>query len=423
MNEMMLGVGLVVLGATLLSLTTTLYQARRRTRKLRIGARQALGDFSRRAFHALAQTRPERSNSASGWKGSRNFYVARKVAEARDVYSYYLKPCDGKPVPLFVPGQHLTVKVAIPGEPQQLTRCYSLSEAPLSSDQYRITVKRLDPPSAEPLAPRSLVSNHFHETMHQDATLNVRAPSGNFCLDFADDRPVVLMAGGIGVTPIMSMLNATAAFGQTREAWLFYGIRNRGEHAFHHEIQQAAQRHGNIYPIVCYSRPTKTCVKGRDYDHHGHITVDSLKSVLPHKSYVFYVCGPSGMMETITRDLRAWGVPEQDIRTEAFAAATVKVRPAPRCRGDSPAGTPLSVKFIRSGKTVNWSSECDVLLDLAECNGINLYTGCRAGQCGSCMVSVAKGKVRHLVEPGLPLNEGFCLPCVGVPESELVLDA
>jgi len=418
----MIGAGFVILGVTLLEIVVSFYQTGCQNRTLRWRASEALEDFRKRAFFALAKSEPERSGAMSGWNGTRKFYVARKVAEAKDVWSFYLRPYDGKPVPLFVPGQHLTIQLTIPDEPRPAIRCYSVSDAPLFSNQYRITIKRLGPQSADPLASGGLVSNYFQDALPERATLNVRAPSGRFYLDFTEDRPVVMIAGGIGVTPIVSMLKAAATFGQPAEAWLFYGVRDRREHAFYEEIHQAAQKHGKVRQIVCYSRPSDNCVKGRDYHHRGHVTMDLLRSVLPHRRFVFYLCGPASMMEMLTSGLRAWGVPDKDIRTEAFGANTIKAQPEAHDIGDSPTGTTLPISFTRSRMTLNWTPECRVLLELAEKNGVNLHTGCRAGQCGTCMVSVSEGKVRHIVEPGMPLAEGFCLPCVAVPESKLVLD-
>ena len=150
--------------------------------------------------------------------------------------------------------------------------------------------------------------------------------------------------------------------------------------------------------------------------------MDLLRSVLPHKRFVFYLCGPAGMMERLTRGLRAWGVPDRDIRTEAFGATTVKARPTAHDMGENPSGAAFPISFTRSRLSLSWTPDCRVLLELAERNGINLHTGCRAGQCGTCMVAVSEGRVRHIVEPGMPLAGGFCLPCVAVPESKLALD-
>jgi len=423
MENIMLAAGAFLLGATLIRLSAALYQTRRMFAVAQSRQDALNADFREQACLALATSQPERAEDDRGWRGSRGFRIAKKVEEAEGISSLYLEPLDGKAVPLFVPGQHLTLEVDVPGWDKPLTRCYSLSDAPLQTDRYRITVKRLDAQDDKPKDEGGIVSSHLVDAAEAGTSLNVRAPGGRFYLNTIEDRPIVCIAGGIGITPIMSMLSTAAVFRQPREAWLFYGVRNRGHHSFFRDLQLAAQRFDGLRSVVCYSQPTEQCEMGRDFQHRGRVSIELLQAALPHKDFVYYLCGPAEMIDELTRGLRAWGVPDRDIRVEAFGAKTTQVQHLAAMSPDSLDQEPARIDFTLSAKTLHWKPEDHVLLDMAEKGGIGLSCGCRAGQCGSCMVAVREGKVKHLVKPGVPLPKGFCLPCIAVPQGEVVLEA
>jgi uncharacterized protein len=376
--------------------------------------------FEERAQIILREAELERDRHEMSWDGYRKFYIDRKVTEAKDVCSFYLKPHDRKPLPPFLPGQYLTFQLRIPGEPKPVVRCYSLSDSPARLDAYRVTIKRLGPPPDAPDAPPGLSSSFFHSLRDGDI-LDVKAANGHFVLDRSSERPVVLIAGGVGLTPLVSMLNDICASSRKRETWFFYGVRNRVEHAMYDHLQEIRQ-HENVRLVVCYSQPTATCVAGRDYDHQGFVSVELIKTRLPSNNYDFLICGPPPMMAMITRDLAAWGVPESDVHFEAFGPATVK-RATPAEEAVVDAGVGHEVVFARSGKTLTWQPTQGSLLDFARRNGVAIDSGCEAGNCGTCTVAVKSGSVRYLIEPSAPLEIGSCLTCVGVPAERVVLDA
>ena len=126
-------------------------------------------------------------------------------------------------------------------------------------------------------------------------------------------------------------------------------------------------------------------------------------------------------MESITRDLREWGVPEEDIRFEAFGPATV--RKAKAATGDARPTGEFTVEFVRSGKTLDWDPAFESLLEFAEEHGVPIDCGCRAGNCGTCLTAVRTGEVAYINEPGETPEEGSCLTCISVPKSNLTLDA
>ncbi|MGH9808000.1 MAG: FAD-binding oxidoreductase, partial [Terriglobia bacterium] len=242
--------------------------------------------------------------------------------EADDICSFYFVAHDQMTLPRFRPGQYLTFQLRIPDQAQPVIRCYSLSDSPERPGYYRCTIKRIAPPRDQPDAPGGVASSFFHGC-HEGDLVDVRAPSGNFFLDLNSTRPVVLIGGGIGLTPVLSMLNAICDAAVPRETWFFYGVRNRREHAMYEHLRQIAAGHPNVNLVVCYSDPTDNCIEGKDYDVRGWVSVDLFKKTLPSNNYEFYICGPPPMMESVTQGLREWGVPAADIHFEAFGPATV----------------------------------------------------------------------------------------------------
>ena len=356
---------------------------------------------------------------APAWSGCRNFRVARKVAEdvSASVSSFYLEPEDGQPLPGFRPGQFLTFSLEMPAG-ENLVRCYSLSDAP-HPDYYRVSIKRALPPagSAHPVG-RS--SNYFHDHIDVGSTLQVRAPGGHFYLE-AGDLPVVLIGGGVGITPMLSMLNWVLAAQPGREVWLFYGLVHAGEGAMLEHLQALAEAHANFHLKLCLSRPQPGDAA---VEHHpGRIDVDLLRQTLPLKPYHFYICGPTPMMESLVPALEDWGVPDSRIHFEAFGPASIKRRtPGAMPQATAPSGE-IIVTFALSGQKLAWDPAAANLLDFAESHGINVKSGCRAGGCGSCQTSIKSGEVAYGPLPDFDPEPGTCLLCVCTPKTSLVLEA
>lgn len=368
----------------------------------------------------MDQRKFEREKTELSWNGYRKFTLKKKIAECRDVCSFYLEPHDGKPLPPFQPGQYLTFRLNVAGSNKPVIRCYSLSDSPNHPEHYRVTIKRIGPPPDKPDMPPGRGSGFFHDQLREGDIVDVAAPRGGFCVDMTTDTPVVLIGGGVGITPVLSMLNAIMEKGSRREVWLFFGARNGTEHIQREHLQRLAAEHRNLRLHVCYSNPTPDNQLGRDHHHAERVSVELMKKLLPSSNYEFYICGPPPMMDTITRDLKAWGVPEEKVNFEAFGAATIKTTAAP-----APAAAPtgLTIKFGRAGKSCAWDPALGSLLDFAEKNGVRIDSGCRAGNCGTCLTAVKSGEFSYLHEPGAKPEAGSCLTCIAVPKSDLTLDA
>lgn len=369
--------------------------------------------------------RREREQMEAVWNGYRKFVVDRIVDEAERVRSFYLSPHDGKPLPVFKSGQYLTFRLEIPGQSKPVIRCYSLSEAP-HRDYFRVTIKRALPPPDQPDAPPGLVSSYFHTDLHEGDILDVAAPRGHFTLDPAHHRPAVLIAGGVGITPLYCMARAVAAADSNRELHLFYGVRHGGEHALRTSLDELAEGNDNIHVHSVYSHPRETDAEGRDFQFRGHITVDVLKDALGSSNFQFYLCGPPPMMSALIDGLKDWGVPKQDIHTEAFGAPTVKKafpKPATEGNGDRPLPeTACTVNCSRTGKSCRWDSSYANLLDFLSDNGVAVDSGCRAGNCATCRVAIKSGRVAYVTECGEEPEAGTCLTCIAVPQEDLTLD-
>jgi ferredoxin-NADP reductase len=350
------------------------------------------------------------------WNGLRTFRVSAVVDEAEGCRSFYLMPEDGRPLPRFEPGQYLTFHLPSGDPARPLVRCYSLSERP-REDFYRVTIKRVGPRTDDRHLPPGRGSNFFHREVQPGARLEVEAPQGAFFLDPTDDSPVVLIGAGIGITPIMSMAAALVHARSRRPTHFFAGFRNSREQPFRARLAELRADAAQLKIDVSYSQPQSADLRGRDYDHRGHIDVARLRRILPSSNFRFYVCGPAAMMQSLVPALLDWGVPAEHVRYEAFGPATVRVL----IRDDATA--PCDVEFARSGRAARWTGAESSLLELAEQNGVPLEFGCRAGSCGQCRVMIAAGRVTHAKQPGVQLIEGECLACIARPQGDVVVEA
>jgi len=371
---------------------------------------------------------PEAAEAAAlaAWSGFRTFRVERKIFEdsLQSICSFYLYPEDGQALPSFLPGQFLTFRLDVTTATEgteQIIRCYSLSDAP-RPDYYRISIKRVPPPPTGNRPPgRS--SSHFHDHVEVGSLLQVRAPAGHFHID-RSAAPVVLIAGGIGITPLLSMLNWCLAEQPGREIWLFYGVRNSREMVMKSYLESLEAAHPNFRLRVCFSDPLPDDVAVRDYQHRARVDVNVLKMQLPLRPYHFYLCGPTPMMESLVPALEDWGVPETRIHFEAFGPASIKRRAADN--SSVPVAAPdtgIIVTFAQSGRQLPWQATAGSLLEFAEADGISVNSGCRAGGCGSCQTIIQSGKVAYRQPPDFDPEPGTCLLCVCTPKTSVTLEA
>ena len=368
----------------------------------------------------MARREVEAKQVKLAWNGFRKFKIISKVKETDDITSFYLSPHDGRELPGFLPGQFLTFQIPVPNQAQPVIRCYSLSDSPFHSDRYRVSIKRVPAPRDNPSAAPGLVSGYFHDSLNENDIVDVKAPSGHFYLAMTKKTPVVLLAGGVGITPVLSMLNAITEIGSQREVWFFLGVRNKKEHVMKEHLEMVAKEHENVHLRVFYSAPAETDVLNEDYHVKGRVNVENFKPILPSSNFDFYICAPPPMVKDLRTDLADWGVPNKNIHFEAFGPATVK-----KCKADAgqASNVKINIQFEKSGKTVAWDAKAASLLDFAEANGIPIDSGCRAGNCGTCLTAIKSGEVELVGEPGSEPESGSCLACISVPKENMTLDA
>jgi ferredoxin-NADP reductase len=363
--------------------------------------------------------------SEPSWEGFREFSVQRRELEDNNhsICSFYLIPLDGKSLPLFKPGQFLTFKLVIEDplthESKNVVRCYSLSDAP-NPDYYRISIKRVLAPVDQPDIPPGLSSNFFHDQVQKGSRILIKAPSGHFHLMENDRLPIVLIGGGIGITPMLSILNTVLEQGVNTEVWLYYGIRNGDEHIMKTHLQVLARTHNNFHLHVCYSAPNKNDAEGIDYQHNARVSLPLLRSTLKLMRYQFYVCGPKPMMESLVPGLEDWGVNSNDIYYESFGPATLNKhkKTTPAISNEQP----INITFSKTGKSILWDQSADSLLEFAEANNIEVVSGCRAGSCGSCQTTLKTGEVDYNQAPDADVLPGHCLLCISKPKNNLILE-
>ncbi|WP_025025901.1 NO-inducible flavohemoprotein [Caldalkalibacillus mannanilyticus] len=258
----------------------------------------------------------ETEHQEGGWAEFRTFFVDKKVQESKVITSFYLKPRDGQMVSSFLPGQYISVKIKDSNDEYTHIRQYSLSDSPGKS-HYRISVKREQGKDL----PDGKVSNYLHDQINEGDTLEISAPAGDFTLDMSSRLPVVLISGGVGITPMMSMLQTLVESQSEREVTFIHAAINGDYHAMRDDVENLAVDHKNVKSFFCYEAPTeKDRVDGK-FDKEGYIDLAWLKEILPSNEADFYFCGPLPFMKAIRQALLDWNVPQENIHFEFFGPA------------------------------------------------------------------------------------------------------
>lgn len=273
-------------------------------------AYQQLADLFISVETKLYQASIERKQ---GWTGWRPFRVTHKVAESEEITSFYLKPTDEGSLPIFKPGQYVSVRVFVKETGLFQPRQYSLSQAP-GEESLRISIKR---ESMSENQPAGLVSNYMHEEINQGDVIEVSAPYGDFVLNEQLERPIVLLSGGVGITPMMAIsdyLDKKQALGTVH---FIHSARNPQVHAFKLTTDKYAQK--GMAVSYFYDQGVEQGAGATQ----APIRLDQ---VLPYdyEQADFYVCGPKGFMSHFIPQLRDLGVPEEQIFAEAFGSGGIK---------------------------------------------------------------------------------------------------
>lgn len=258
----------------------------------------------------------ENATKDGGWEGFRDFVVAAKEKESSIITSFYLKPKDGGALPPFMAGQYITVRM--PTEDGSTTmRNYSLSDKP-GQDYFRISVKREVGAKAD--TPKGYVSNKLHDGINVDDTLEIGPPCGEFFLNTNDkhERPLVLLAAGIGITPLMSILKTALEAMPERQIFLVHGCLDKDVQPFKGTLDDLAAEHNSLHIHYCYSEPANGEDKEGDNCSGGFVDAALIESLVPSRHADYYFCGPKPFMVNIYQDLLKWGIPGNQVHFEFF---------------------------------------------------------------------------------------------------------
>lgn len=251
-----------------------------------------------------------------GWDGFRHFKVGKKEAESSVITSFYLKPVDGGALPAYLPGQYITVRMPTP-DGSTTMRNYSLSDRP-GQDHFRISVKRETGPASN--TPDGYVSNKLHNDVDVGDVVEVGPPCGDFYLNIKDrhERPLVLLAAGIGITPILSILKAALDAMPQRDIVLIHGCLNEDVQPFKKTIDELSAKHPKLTAHYRYSDAETGGVKRNGRSSTGFIDAELIETFVPNRHADYYFCGPKPFMVNIYQDLLKWGIPGNQVHFEFF---------------------------------------------------------------------------------------------------------
>ena len=309
----------------------------------------------------------------------------------------------------FTAGQFLTLRITTDGKEQ--ARCYSISSAPGVKGYLEVSIKR-----------QGIVSNALHATARPGGMLSIRKPNGKFTYPSGDDRPIVLLAGGVGITPLMSMLRHAVAAEPARPVTLLYGAREEEDFAFRDELASISRRHPQARVFLAASRAVS--VQPNVYP--GRIDEALIQIAAPDVAHsICLICGPAAMIDGAKALLASRGVPAPQIRYEMFEAAVASsaMVGAATSRSAAPARAAHQMRCAVSGKTVSVPPG-QTVLDAAENAGVSVPSLCRAGVCGTCRTRVTQGDVdcTSTTLDEADRGEGYVLACVATPRSACTVE-
>jgi nitric oxide dioxygenase len=274
---------------------------------------QAYGNLADILMGRESQLREQTVEEPGGWVGWRQFVVKAKQPESDVITSFVLEPADGGPVVNFEPGQYTSVAVQVPRLGLRQIRQYSLSDAP-NGRSYRISVKREAGPNP---GEEGYVSTLLHDQVQVGDSISLAAPYGNFFIDVHATTPVVLISGGVGLTPMISMLNRVMQC-PGRDVVFVHGARNSAVHAMKDHLRTVAAQHPNFKAFVFYDAPLPQDRQGKDYDFSGIVDIDKIADAIKLPDADYYICGPIPFMRLQHDALIARGIKEPKVHYEVF---------------------------------------------------------------------------------------------------------
>jgi ferredoxin-NADP reductase/Fe-S-cluster-containing hydrogenase component 2 len=354
-------------------------------------------------------SRYQKNDPATGkirWTG--RLTLVEVVTETQDVKTFRFKPSNGGSIPFdYLPGQFLTLHVSPQGIPTR--RSYTIASTPTWRDRIEITVKREE---------KGLVSRWLHGELRVGDEVQIEAPNGTFVFTGKESQSVVLIGGGVGITPMMSAVRYLTETRWSGKVFLILGFRAPHDFIFREELTQLQARNANLNINVTVSRPGDEPWSGAT----GRIGAALLASAVPEISTRrAHLCGPPSMMDAVKAALLGLGLPETQIRTEAFGT----VKRDPTAKGT--ASTRVAGKvFFQASDTTASVPVAATILDAADEAGVFIDNACRSGTCGACRVKLLSGNVRMATEDALSEEDrarNYILACQAQISSDVTVEA
>jgi ferredoxin-NADP reductase len=352
------------------------------------------------------------------WSG--HLRISRVFQEAPDVKTFRLMNPLGGVLPFsYLPGQFLTVTVPIDGK--LVKRSYTIASSPTQHDFAEITVKHEE---------GGEVSGFLHSHIREGDLVTFFGPSGAFIFTGRECKCILLIGGGVGITPLMSVLRYLTDRSWPGDIYLLYGCHAPQDIIFREELDYLQRRHPNLHVVISVTHPEGTDWKGPT----GRITKGMIAQTVPEiASRYVHLCGPVPLMEAIKKALLELGVPEKRIKTEAFGLALGKPEPSRALAAPTGGGaeetvstaTLPTVSFSLSDKAALLPPDKSVL-DIADEIGVEIDNSCRVGTCGTCRVKLLSGTVTMAVEDGLEPGDkesNIILACQAKSAGDVVVEA
>lgn len=339
----------------------------------------------------------------------RDFIITRIVVESTTIKSFYFKPNDIELLEGYLPGQFIAVRVKpVKGGKEQI-RNYTLSDSP-GKDYYRITIKREE---------HGIVSKYFHDELNEGDKIEVSKPAGNFHLIPGSSNPVVFLSGGVGITPMLSMLEFITENEADKEIFFLHSSLNKDVQPMLYRLQEIESKNKNVYLSIHHTNPASDEIQGTDYHYEGVISKKILSLVLPQNKAEYYLCGPTMFMEAMYHYLIEIGIKEDRINYEYFGEGK---RLGSQPLNQKPSANSFKVKFTKSDVEANWNETNQSILEFAEANGLSPVFSCRMGTCSSCESRLLKGNIEYEPEPFMDPAKGKIFICCAKPTSDVEIE-
>jgi ferredoxin-NADP reductase/predicted pyridoxine 5'-phosphate oxidase superfamily flavin-nucleotide-binding protein len=378
--------------------------------------RASFNEYSPHSLIAGDWKQANATMAAEATRESWSTYTVKRIEDESSVIrSFYLVPNNGNSLASLKAGQFLTVRLTPPDSKDPIIRTYTVSSAP-DSAYYRISVKR---------EARGYFSKVLHDTLHVGDEIEAKAPTGDFYIDAKEKRPAVLIAAGVGITPMVAMtshiLNENNRTRYLRPLTILHSSQTTQRIAFKEIFTHAEEESsGKIRYYSFITRPNEQEKMKVNFDGSDHITAHTLRRLLVLDNYDFYLCGPPAFMQAIYNEIISLGVRDSRIFTESFGPAklirqagegSILALDTTKNEADE-----AMIKFSRSGLEQRWAKGDATLLETAEEHGLTPSFGCRNGSCGSCSVKLISGEVTYRTKPAATPTEGEILICCAVPK-------